>query len=148
MEPRLRILLIESDAPVMRLMAWALTQEDFDVEIISPRKAMELRGLDGPDAAVFNMSASSEDKKAYIRHLRMLHPHCVMIDVDQFGAGGGSVRDSDADSYMLRPLTLNDVVESIRTICGQTIEERRSARGARNADQSMRSVDGSKRDGP
>lgn len=120
----------------MRLMAWALTEEGFDVQVVSPREAMQLQGLDGPDAAVFNMSASSDDKKTYLRHLRMLLPDCVMVDVDQYGAQGGSVRDSDADSYMLRPLNLNDVVDSVREICARTIEQRHSKREARTADQS------------
>ena len=125
----LRLLLIENDAPVMRLMAWALTGDGFAVQIVSPREALELQGLEGPDAAIFNMSASATDKQAYNRHLRTLFPDCVMIDVDQYETSL-SVRDSDADAYRLRPLSLDDLVFSIREICAQTIEERSAARGA------------------
>ena len=130
----LRLLLIEDDAPVMRLMAWALKGDGFDVQIVSPREALELRGLEGPDAAIFNMSASASDKKMYNRHLRTLFPNCVIIDVDQYETAGLSVRDSDADAYRLRPLSLDDLVFSIRAICAQTIDERSAARFRRGGD--------------
>ena len=130
----LRLLLIENDAPLMRLMAWALEGEGFDVQIVSTREALELHGLEGPDAAILNMSASASDKKTYIRHLRTLFPDCVIVDVDQFETAGLSVRDSDADAYRLRPLSLHDLVLSIRAICAQTIEERTAGRRARDGD--------------
>jgi hypothetical protein len=112
----------------MRLISWALTDDGFDVQTLSKRDALELRGLSNFDVAVFNMSATSEQKMAYNEQLRMLNPNALIIDVDQFGTGGGSVRDSRADGYTARPLNLEALIDTIREKIDQTVGERQQLR--------------------
>ena len=126
----LRVLLIEDDAPLMRTMAWALTDDGFDVQVVSKRQALEIHGLEGCDVAVFNMTATSSEKTAYNNQLRMLNPACVIIDVDEFIKNGGSVRDSGADSYTQRPLNLDALIQIIREMTGKPLSERQDLRGA------------------
>lgn len=128
---RLRVLLIEDDAPLMRTMAWALSDDGFDVEVVSKRHALEMHGLEAPDVAVFNMQATSSEKSAYNNQLRMLDPDIVIIDVDEFAANGGSVRDSGADSYTARPLALEAIINLIREMTSKPLDERRRLRVAR-----------------
>ncbi|MBI2724019.1 MAG: hypothetical protein HYX50_03055 [Chloroflexi bacterium] len=122
---KLRVLLIEDDAPAVRIMAWALRDDGFEVDVASPREALELHGLEPPDVAVFNMSATSGDKTTYNNQLRMLDPAIIIIDVDEFIGNGGSVRDSAADDYTSRPLALEAIVNLIREMAALPLEERR-----------------------
>jgi DNA-binding response OmpR family regulator len=135
-ESRIRILLIEDDAPLMRAMAWALTDDGFDVEVVSKRDALERRGLETFDVAVFNMSAAAPEKTAYNDHLRMLNPDCIIIDVDEFIRGGGSVRDSGADSYTPRPLNLEAVGKLIHEMVARSLPERQQLRA--DAEEELR----------
>lgn len=98
-ERRLRVLLIEDDAQLMRTMAWALIEDGFDVQVISKHDALELRGLEGPDVGVFNVEATAAEKTTYNDQFRMLNPNCIIVDVDEFVGNAGSTRDSRADSY-------------------------------------------------
>lgn len=125
---RLRILLIEDDAPLMRTMAWALSEEGWLVEVVSKRHALQMHGLTAPDVAVFNMQATAQEKTTYQNQLRMLNPDCVMIDVDEFVVDGGSVRDSGADAYTARPLNLDAVTAMIRQTTGTPPDERQALR--------------------
>jgi DNA-binding response OmpR family regulator len=126
----LRVLLIEDDAPRMRTMAWALTDDGFEVQVVSKRQALEVHGLEGCDVAVFNMTATASEKTAYNNQLRMLNPDCVIIDVDEFIGNGGSKRDSGADSYTARPLNLDDLVATIREMTSKPLAERQELRDA------------------
>jgi DNA-binding response OmpR family regulator len=133
--PPLRILLIEDDAPLVRVMAWALRDEGFDVQVLSKREALEEHELEGPDVAIFNMSANAPDKTLYIQQLRMLNPDCVIVDVDEFIAGGGSIRDSGADAYTDRPLQMDAaLVKIIRELTELSIQGREDRRDERERD--------------
>jgi DNA-binding response OmpR family regulator len=128
MHPRTTIVLIEDDAPVMRLMSWALTDEGFDVRVVSRAESLKLEGIERPDVAVFNMKATAPEKTGYIRDLRLLNPDCIIVDVDELLRDEGSVRDSGADSYTGRPLNLDALTSIIKDMLGLTAEERSDLR--------------------
>jgi DNA-binding response OmpR family regulator len=130
----------------MAAMAWALTDNGFDVEVVSKRAALEFHSLEGPDVAIFNMSATAEDKSAYNRQLRMLNPDVIIIDVDEFVTNEGSVRDSGADSYSDRPSRLEDLTRVIRELSAKSHEEREGLR--RDAEAKLRSDREPARDDP
>jgi ActR/RegA family two-component response regulator len=132
-EPRIYVLLIENDAPVMRTMAWALTENGFDVEVVSQVAALAPSQTRAPDAAVFNMSGSREEKSAFNRSLRALNPHCIIIDVDQFQADGAR-RDIQADDYVERPANLDTLTSIINELSALTSDERRDLRDKRDDD--------------
>ena len=130
-EQRIRVVRIEEDAPVMRSMAWALEENGFEVEVVSEARSLEMRGLEGFDVAVFSTSATAVDKTALSQKLRAMNPDVILIDVDEFMEGGGSVRDSGADEYTERPLNLDAVTAMIREMVLQSPEERQEHRDER-----------------
>ena len=131
---RIYILLIEDDAPVMRTMAWALTENGFDVEVATRVEALEAGRVRASDVAVFNMSGTAEAKTLFNRELRALNPDLIIIDVDEFVAGGRSVRDSAADDYTGRPASLDAITRIIREQSSRSSQERSDRRDEREHD--------------
>ena len=82
------------------------------------------------------MKADAAKKTAYFVKLRSLNPDCIFVDVDEFIEGGGSVRDSGADSYTARPLRLESIIAIIKDMTAKTAQHRSDLR--RDAEEQLR----------
>jgi ActR/RegA family two-component response regulator len=130
-QQRIYVLLIEDDAPLMRTMSWALTENGFDVEVVSRAEALEPGRVRASDVAIFNMSDTAGVKTIFNRELRSLNPDILIIDVDEFITGGGSIRDSAADDYTGRPANLDAITRIIKEQSGKSPQERSDRRDER-----------------
>jgi hypothetical protein len=62
------------------------------------------------------------------------------VDVDEFLEGGRSVRDSGADSYTVRPLSLESLTAIIKDMTAKTSQERSDLRD--EAEERLRPTSG------
>ena len=108
-----RVLLIENDAPRMRLMAWALREEGFDVSTATTSDAAGTARDAQPAVIVFNTSEPSIEKAACIGQLRAASPARI-IDLAEDATSPG--HDSGADAYLELPVTAQQLIAAIQRL--------------------------------
>ncbi len=117
------VLLIETDAPLVRLMSWFLLEAGYEV---SKAEGLEVaRDMAGqlPVVIVFNSGLTADAKAAAILELRGISPRTRFLDISQAVPALGSERDTGADAYMNLPFDADSLVSCVREL-----EERASAR--------------------
>ncbi|HZP58291.1 MAG TPA: response regulator [Dehalococcoidia bacterium] len=107
------VLLIESEAPVLRLMGWGLMEEGFQVRAVpSPEEAISVLESYQPDFIVFNTPLPTEACRRAVESLRARTPRAKILDVSP--SPDGNARDTGADGYIDYPPRVEDVVAFIR----------------------------------
>lgn len=95
------VLIIEEDAPTVRLLAWALRETD-GYEVLSADGLANAASAVAatPDYILVNTHMRLPDKREYIASLRYLVPDVSVIDLRSSGEDDG---DSGADAYISPP---------------------------------------------
>jgi DNA-binding response OmpR family regulator len=113
-----RVLVIDDDLDIRRLIVFALSDEGFQVDEASDGNAA-LAMLDRlhPDIILLDMKMPGMDGWDFMRHYRKLYNHRAPIIVIT-AAPDPALRsaDVDADSYVSKPFELSDLVERVTTI--------------------------------
>jgi DNA-binding response OmpR family regulator len=105
------VLVIENDVPALRLMAWGLMEEGFEVGMAHVPDALARVRTKPPDVIVFNTLAPAEQKAALIKEFRQTAPTVRIVDVsDSDGAG--------ADVRVPLPIRVDVIVDAIRELAG------------------------------
>ena len=108
---RAPVLVIEDDAPTMRLMLWALGEEGIAATATDdPARAPDAVRERQPRVVVLNTGAPSDKKRVLIEAMRQVAPVRV---IDLAPAGARKNHDSGADAYLNQPYAIADLVELI-----------------------------------
>jgi DNA-binding response OmpR family regulator len=108
------VLLVEDDNQHMRLMAWVLREEGFDVATARTADAQAHASERQPAVVVFNTSEDAGTKAACIGRLRSAAPGARIIDL---GAESESpAHDSGADAYLDMPVTAAELRDAIQRL--------------------------------
>lgn len=116
-----RALIVEDDAPAMRLMAWALEDAGMDVLLArDPEGATSLlvdEGLE-PEVIVLNSQVSVARKSAWVSELRRLSHGARIIDLAKDATSPG--HDTGADAYVTSPYRATMLVAQINQVLQRT----------------------------
>ncbi len=103
------VLVIENDVPALRLMAWGLMEEGFEVGMAHVPEALERVRAKAPDFIVFNTLAPAEQKAALIEEFRQSSPSVRIIDVSDSDTAG-------ADAHVALPIRVDAIVNAIKRL--------------------------------
>lgn len=110
-----KVLIIEEDAPRIRLLAWALRQEhEYDVLAVKALRDAAKVAAVRPDVIVFNTEMPLEDKRKWIKALRDLVPDAGIIDLHPWTSEDEPV-ETGADAYLAPPY-VDSLVSIIRRV--------------------------------
>jgi CheY-like chemotaxis protein len=113
-----RALLIEDDAPLIRLLAWLFEDGGFEVAAVAtPEEALERFGGHLPLVVVFNTGKPPVEKDAVMREWRRLAPGTRFIDISERDAPW---RDqyyrTSADAHFVMPFDSDELIEAARSL--------------------------------
>lgn len=79
-----RVLVIEDEAPRLRLMAWFLIEAGHEVaSVMVADEAIERVKVYRPDVIIFNTVMEDSEKQRCISDLRALSPHSRILDISE-----------------------------------------------------------------
>jgi DNA-binding response OmpR family regulator len=113
------VLLIESEAPLVRLMAWFLLEAGFEVSKV-PDGDQALTQVDSahPNVVVFNTTIPSREKAECIEGMRKVSPDSRILDVTDGGGNGRGEPDTGADKYLHLPFHADTFIEAVAELAG------------------------------
>lgn len=96
-----KVLIIEEDAPTVRLLAWAL-DDSVGYEVIPSVRLSDSAdaGAAKPDYILINTRMDVADKRGYVDSLRYLLPDVSIVDLR---TSDNDDRDTGADAYIYPP---------------------------------------------
>jgi DNA-binding response OmpR family regulator len=103
------VLVIENDVPALRLMAWGLMEEGFEVGMAHVPDALDRVRAKPPDFIVFNTLAPAAQKAALIENFRTSSPSVRIIDVSDSDTAG-------ADAHAALPIRVEAIVDAIKRL--------------------------------
>ncbi len=113
-----KILLIDKDAELTSLIAFALEQAGYEsCKVLDPSGAMQLLGLHSPDLVVLGLRVPQLDDLDACRELRRQTEAPIVV----LGAQGGedelvAAFDAGADDYLRKPFSVRVLVARIRSL--------------------------------
>lgn len=132
------ILVIEDEAPRLRLMAWFLIEAGHEIaSVASADEALERVQTYKPDLIIFNTVMDDDEKQDCIRQLRERAPESRILDISEektrlaqgmIGvAVEGSIhpdgllprtedRSASADAYLRVPFNADALLETVQTL--------------------------------
>ena len=115
----MQVLLVEAEAPLVRLMAWFLTEAGFAVAKVDPSRDDLVSSIMEFDAAVvvFNSGLAPDEKRACIAALHAAHAPPKVLDVSSYEEHG-RLPDTGADAYLRLPFHADDLVTAVRGLAG------------------------------
>lgn len=103
------ILIIETDEPPLRLLAWGLREEGLNVATVAGPDAASTTPK--PTAVIMNTHMEAGEKRLWIGSIRYLLPGVVVLDL---AANGDPVlSDSGADAYIYPPARVDQILDVI-----------------------------------
>jgi two-component system OmpR family response regulator len=113
-----RVLVIDDDSDIRRLIVFALSDESFQVDEASDgNTALALLDPQHPDIILLDMKMAGMDGWDFMRRYRELYNHRAPIIVITAAPDPAQRRaDVDADSYISKPFELSDLVERVTAI--------------------------------
>ncbi len=119
----LRVLIIEGDAPLRRLLVWALQQDGYRVvRVASVAEAVARAGRYKPEIVVFNVEMSDAEKFAGIARLRSAFTTMKIVDVSPereaiLTTARSQVRRKLADYARLNvPFSLDSLLDAVASL--------------------------------
>lgn len=105
------VLVVENDVPAMRLMAWGLMEEGFEVAVAHIPDALDYLSARRPEFIVFNTLKRTDEKAALVAEFRVRAPYAKIIDVAEEAE---SVREEvGADAHLASPLEIRTLVKTM-----------------------------------
>lgn len=116
---QMQVLLVEAEAPLVRLMAWFLTEAGFAVAKVDPSRGDLVKSIIefDPEVVVFNSGLSPDEKRACIEALHAADARPKILDVSSYEEYGKQP-DSGADAYLRLPFHADDLVTAVRDLAG------------------------------
>jgi DNA-binding response OmpR family regulator len=113
-----RIILIEDDLEIRRLVAGALAKEGHDVETgATAMSGLELAIRNSPDLVVMDLGLPDLDGNELLRMIRSISTVPVMV-ITARGADDAVVRtlDAGADDYLIKPFSVAQLLARVRAL--------------------------------
>jgi two-component system, OmpR family, KDP operon response regulator KdpE len=113
-----RIILIEDDLEIRRLVAGALAKEGHDVETAATAMSgLELGIRNNPDLVVMDLGLPDLDGNELLRMIRAISLVPVMV-ITARGADDAVVRtlDAGADDYLIKPFSVAQLLARVRAL--------------------------------
>jgi DNA-binding response OmpR family regulator len=113
-----RIILIEDDVEIRRLVADALAKEGHDVETAATAMSgLELGIRNTPDLVVMDLGLPDLDGNELLRMIRAISAVPVMV-ITARGADDAVVRtlDAGADDYLIKPFSVAQLLARVRAL--------------------------------
>jgi len=116
-----RVLVIDDDSGIRRLIAHALGDEGYQVDVASGgRTALELIGKQHPDVILLDMKMPGMDGWEFAARYRERYGHqapiivfTAALDAAQRGA------DVEAESYLSKPFELDQLLEQVSALASR-----------------------------
>ena len=116
------VLLIETQAPLMRLTAWFLLEAGFEVTKAEGVDDGLLKVAEGrPSVIIFNTGIDRARKSVAIQQLRDASPQSRILDVSDVSDAADSPKrllNTGADAYLSLPLDADDLVDCVKSLAG------------------------------
>ena len=116
------VLLIETQAPLMRLTAWFLLEAGFEVTKAEGVDDGLLKVAEGrPTVIIFNTGIDRASKAHAIHQLRDASPQSRILDVmdaPDVTEHSQHVVNTGADAYLSLPLDADDLVDCVKGLAG------------------------------
>ena len=114
--PVRRVLIVDDDAALLRLIRAALVSEGFEV-VIAQDGARGLEEIDGNeiDVVVLDLQMPRMDGRAMYQELRSRGHSLPVLILSAYGAERAR-RELDANAAMNKPFDLDELVDRIRTL--------------------------------
>jgi DNA-binding response OmpR family regulator len=111
-----RVVVIENDTSLIRLMSWFLREEGYEVTVARAHDDIgAVIAQHQPDVVVFNTEISNETKRVWIEGWRQLAPTCRVINI----IGVDHDADVGADRTLAMPLYVDTLMDSVRELTGR-----------------------------
>lgn len=107
------VLLIEIEAPLVRLMGWFLTEAGYEVTTAADAdRAVDEARAAGPPIIVLNTALPDPDKAQCVERLRSLVPAARILDVSA-NSWPRQPADTGADRYLQIPFHADSFIEAV-----------------------------------
>lgn len=113
-----RIVLVEDDVEIRRLVAGALAEQGHDVEsAATAMEGLELAVRGGPDVVLLDLGLPDLDGTELLRMIRAVSPVPVIV-ITARGADEVVVRtlDAGADDYLVKPFSVAQLEARVRAV--------------------------------
>ena len=125
-----KVLLVEPEKPLMRVMEWVLVEAGFEViGLKDARTAEEQLPEIQPDVTVLNGEYADAERAAWLDRLRARWPEARVIDVHRMQVWGSS--NEHADASLVKPFHADTLVDAINDFARQQWTRRMARRIAR-----------------
>lgn len=116
---RLRVLIVDDDAALLRLLRMAFLSEGFEVLVAQDGiRALEEIDDNEVDVVVLDLQMPGMDGRATYRELRSRGHSLPVLILSAYGAERAR-RELDADAAMSKPFDVDELVERIRALVGR-----------------------------
>lgn len=111
------VLLIETEAPLVRLMSWFLLEAGFEVaKVDSTEDAVERCRAGTASVVVFNTEMAQGEKTQSIQQLREANTNCRILDVSDDSPRPLVPANTGADAYLQLPFHADSFIEAVTTL--------------------------------
>lgn len=107
------ILVIETHAPLMRLMSWFLLDAKYRVTAASTMVMAQAQAAARPDVIVFNTHMPVDEKRVAIAGIRELAPAARILDVRDPDM---PLAETGADAYLALPFDSYDLLSAVKAL--------------------------------
>jgi CheY-like chemotaxis protein len=107
------VLVIETEAPLMRLMSWFLLESGHRVMAASSLAVAQAQSAAQPQVIVFNTHMELDTKREAIAEIRALSPDSRILDIRDPGA---PLSETGADAYLALPFDSYDLLTAVRRL--------------------------------
>jgi DNA-binding response OmpR family regulator len=110
-----KVLLIEPEQPLMRVMGWVLTEAGFEVIGLQDARTAEKQLPEiRPDVTVLNGDYGEPERARWLDRLRARWPGARVIDIHRMQVWGESTEHADAS--LTKPFHADTLVEAINDL--------------------------------
>ena len=116
---RPRILVVDDDVALARIVAFVLKDEGFDVEVANDgNTGIVMAQANRPDAVVLDLRMPGKDGKAVFRELREMGIDSPVLILSAYDARQAA-QELSAQGYMNKPFEPERLAEALRKLTGR-----------------------------